>query len=424
MKKVLAIVLCIAMMLALGVTAFAAEPTNLKFMMWGGFPAEGMDFQSLLYDTDPAFADKVTVETIIGGANGGEMLSKLRLEIAAGNAPDIVQMNASMVPEFAAEGLLADLTDAMAPYKDDIMEGAWNLSMYEGKNVGVPFQVNSKIMLYNKEMFDAAGIDVNAINNEDDFIEAGKKLQAVYPDSFITTLGTALQGYNLGTIISGNGGRFFDENGDYIVDTDEGVRAAFEMMKKVVDSGVVARINEWTPDWEQAFNDGTLAACLTGAWMTHFLNTYLDETHEGKWALAQFPVLAGSDGGSEDGGAVYVVMNDSKNKDLAIETLVNSMLSKEGQMVYFRALADTPYLKSLSDNEELNAPDPYWGEYMPEMLKSIERIKVFDFSPYYSTEIGIVIEYLDKCLNGELTVDEALAGAQDDLVSQIGNAFD
>lgn len=424
MKKFLAVVLCLAMVLSLGISAFADDPVPLKFMFWGGFPVEGMTFQSLLNETDPSYSDKVNVETIVGGADDAEMLAKLRLEIAAGNAPDIVQMNASSVPEFASEGLLADLSDAFAPYKDNIPEAVWNLTLYDGKNVGVPFQINSRIWLYNKEMFDAAGINADEIRTTDEFIEAGKKLQSVYPDSYIATLGSSLQWYNLEDILSGNGARFFDEDGNYCVDTDPGVRAAFEDLKKIVDSGVVARINEWTPDWEQGFNNRVIASTLIGSWMTHFLNTYLDDSHLGKWGFAQYPAFAGAENGSEGGGAVYCVLETSKNKDVAIDTLVSSMLSEEGQMVYYRGLSDVPYLTSLADDEELNKPDPFWGDYMPGMLESIARLDTFDYSVYYNAEMSIVLQYLGECLNGEKTIDEALAAAQADLVSQIGNAFD
>ena len=422
MKRILAVVLCLVMVFSLGISAFAEEPVQLRFMMWGGYP-NGADFQSILLEAAPELEGKVEVETDIAGAQGGEMLSKLRLEIAAGNCPDIVQLNASMVPEFAAEGLLADLSEIFEAHKDNIMEGAWNVSLYDGKNVGVPFQLNSRIWMYRKDLFDAAGIDANAIKTTEDFIEAGKKLHEMFPDTYITNLGTACQGYNLGLIFSGNGASFTDEDGNYIVNTNEGVRAAFEAYGKIVESGVVNRINEWTPDWEQGFNNGTIASCLTGSWMTHFLNNYIDESHQGKWAIAQFPALGGAETGSEDGGAVYVVMNDSKNKEAAIEVIEKLMLTDNGQMTMFREMNDIPWFKSLADNEELNAPDIYWGDYMPEMLKSVEKISVFNFSPAYSAEIGIVLEYFDKYVNGELTLDEALDGAQNDLDSQIGNPY-
>lgn len=424
MKRILAVVLCLVMVLSIGISAFADEPVQLRFMMWGGYTKEGQDFQSILMEAAPELEGKVFVETDVAGSHGGEMLSKLRLEIAAGNCPDIVQMNASMVPEFASEGLLADLSEMFAPYKDNIMEGAWNVSLYDGKNVGVPFQLNSRIWMYRKDLFDAAGIDANAVRTTEDFIEAGKKLHEMFPDTYITNVGTACQGYNLGLLFSGNGSKFTDEDGNYIVNTNEGVRAAFEAYGKIVESGVVNRINEWTPDWEQGFNNGSIASCLTGSWMTHFLNTYLDDSHLGKWAIAQFPALGGAETGSEDGGAVYVIMNDSKNKEAAMEVLEKLMLTENGQMTMFREMNDIPWFNSLSSNEELNTPDPYWGDYMPEMLKSVANISVFDFSPAYSSEIGIVLEYFDKYLNGELTLDAALDGAQNDLDSQIGNPFE
>lgn len=423
MKKILALFLCIILIFSMCIPAFAEEPVQLRFMMWGGFSKEGQDFQSILMAAAPELEGKVEVETDIAGAHGGEMLSKLRLEIAAGNCPDIVQMNVSMVPEFAAEGLLVDLSELFEDHEDEILEGAWKASLYDGKNVAVPWQLNTRIWMYRKDLFDAAGIDANAVKTTEDFIEAGKKLHEMFPETYITNLGTACQGYNLGLIFSGNGAAFTDEDGNYIVNTNEGVRAAFEAYGKIVESGVVNRINEWTPDWEQGFNNGTIASCLTGSWMTHFLNTYIDDSHQGKWAIAQFPAIGGAETGSEDGGAVYVVLKDSKNKEAAIEVLEKLLFTENGQMTMFRELNVVPWFKSLSNNEELNTPDIYWGDYMPELMKSVEKLSVFDFSPAYTAEINIVLEYFNKYVNGELTLDEALDGAQDDLVSQIGNPY-
>lgn len=81
-------------------------------------------------------------------------------------------------------------------------------------------------------MFDEAGIDPDKIKTTDDFIEAGKKLQAKFPNSYIWNIGSTIDHYNLGMVLSGNGARLINENNEYIVSQDPGVRKAFEDFKK------------------------------------------------------------------------------------------------------------------------------------------------------------------------------------------------
>lgn len=402
------------------------EKTTLTFMMWGGMPEADLSLQSMLEEARPDLAEKYEIKTVIGGKQDTEMLEKLRLAVIADNedVPDFFQVNYSSVPELAEAGIIADLSEAMAPYKDAMNEGIWNLSVYKGKNIGLPFQANAKVWLYRQDMFAEAGIDVTAIKDEDDLIEAGKLLQAKYPDSYIWNIGPQNAHYNLGMITSGNGARFVDDEGNYIVSTDPGTRRAFEMFKKLADSGVTAPINDWTPDWEKAFSDGTLASCLTGLWMTHFLTDYA-AGQEGKWAVTQFPALGGAEGGSEAGGALYCVTDKSEHKAEVIEVLTGLMLSPEGEKVFFNHLGGIPMLKEVLEDPAIkDLDDPFYGKYMPEAIEATNRIKVFPFTPASTIEFNIANQYLDKYIAGELSLDEALQGAERDMKNQIGNPFE
>ena len=50
-------------------------------------------------------------------------------------------------------------------------------------------------------------------------------------------------------------------------------------------------------------------------------------------------------------------------------------------------------------------------------------LKVYPYTPASSQEITIVKQYLDEYLSGNMTVDEALKAAEDDLKNQIGNPY-
>jgi len=51
-------------------------------------------------------------------------------------------------------------------------------------------------------------------------------------------------------------------------------------------------------------------------------------------------------------------------------------------------------------------------------------LMVFDYSPKAAAEIDIVMEYFIKAIYGEMSIDDALNAAQDDLILMLGNAFD
>ena len=55
--------------------------------------------------------------------------------------------------------------------------------------------------------------------------------------------------------LSGNGARFTDDNGNYIISQDEGTKKVLEDYKKIVESGVSMDVSDFTTDWEAALAD-------------------------------------------------------------------------------------------------------------------------------------------------------------------------
>jgi multiple sugar transport system substrate-binding protein len=408
-----------------GATESTSEKGKVKisWMVWGNTETPEKAAEAF-FQAYPEEKDSFEIEPLLGGPGDPDVAKKLRLAAASNETmPDIVMLNRTQLTEFAEAGILENLDDVMAPVEDNLVGAARALGFYKDHWVAFPNSVNIKTWFYRKDMFDDAGIDPASIKNVDDLIAAGKKLQEKFPDSYIWNLGKKIVDYDLGMIISGNGATFTDENGEYIVASDPGTRKAFEMYKTLNDSGVVADITDFSPDWEKALADGTIASSLIANWFKIFLPTYAPDL-AGKWAVAEWPVLADADGGSEAGGSVLVIPKNAKNKEAAKEFLFKLFLTKEGALALNKVHARTPILKDALSDPQVMASHPYFGETLAQVeAKALDKVKVFNFTPAADIERTMSAQALTKYVNGDGSLDDILKQLESDLKNQVGNPF-
>jgi multiple sugar transport system substrate-binding protein len=93
---------------------------------------------------------------------------------------DIVAVEASQFGEYKAA--LTDLSPFVKQSGldgSDFQESAWAGTMYDGKQLGIPFQPHSEILAYRKDLFDAAGLQPP--KTTDELLAAAKKLHNSKP---------------------------------------------------------------------------------------------------------------------------------------------------------------------------------------------------------------------------------------------------
>lgn len=409
--------------------AAPAEKIKLVGMCWGNpgtLEATTAEFMA----ANPEIAEKYEISWVVGGQNGQEVASKVRLALSANeNVCDFVIMNYPMVPEFARAGALVDVSAALAKYDGELTNASLALSSYEGQTVGIPLKSNAKVWFYRQDIFAECGVDVAAIKNVDDFIAAGKKIQEKYPNSYMWNLGATPQAYQYYLTLSGNGARFYDADGNYNIASDPGTIKMLEDYKKMVDAGIISNVCDWTTDWERALADGTLVSQPCAGWLGEgqFLPTYSGEANKGNWAVTAWPEIGGATGGSDDGGSVIVVPTFSSNPEAAAEYVAAYTLSESGSKIVARANVAPPNNKKAMEDKSVFA-DQAAGYFGPTLMDAqyaaMDSLRVFSVSPNHSAELGIVVEYFTKAVYGEMTIADALAAAEADMQTVIGNAFD
>jgi ABC-type glycerol-3-phosphate transport system substrate-binding protein len=423
-------------------SAFAAPAvqgtTNLKMMVWGRPDTANWNYAAF-QRAAPDAAKAITVEPIIGGPGDAEVAEQFRLLLSAGgqDMPDIIRFNRTQVPEFAAAGALADLTEMIEPFRADMIDSAVALSSFEDRVHAIPAQLKSKVWYYRKDLFAEAGLDPATVTDIDAFVEAGKAFHAALPDSYIYNLRAQAPGYQQQDIMTSYAPvSFYDrEAGQFQITTHPGFRALYETLAKLNDPELAAPVDDFSPDWSPAFADGTIASSLINEWMTGFLPLYAPD-QAGMWGVHAWPAVGESNQGSDAGGAVWVIPEQAPNKEAAFEFLSTANLTKDGALALLEIGGLTPYVKSAREvvpdmaKPEASAENPIpWGpeffgeDYFPVVFAAEERMAWIDFDPSAPKELSLLSDWSERFVAGETDVDGTLEGLQADLEGQIGDPW-
>ena len=108
-----------------------------------------------------------------------EIANQFTLSLSANEAPDIISLDCTKVPYFAANGAFTDISDRFEAldYKDQFSEGMIKSGQVDGKTYAVPFSPDVSVLLYNKEHYRDAGLDPeNPPKTWEELIEYSQKL--------------------------------------------------------------------------------------------------------------------------------------------------------------------------------------------------------------------------------------------------------
>src|SRR5699024_3910173 len=107
------------------------------------------------------------------------MENKISVALETGEAPDIITELESRIENYASKGFLTELDDYYENDLDidDFISSSLVINTYEEKLYGLPFRHDGAGVLYNKNMFEEAGLDPeNFPETRDEYIKAAEKL--------------------------------------------------------------------------------------------------------------------------------------------------------------------------------------------------------------------------------------------------------
>ena len=287
----------------------------------------------------------------------GEAQNKFKTAAEAGSgAPDILRAEVAWVPEFASLGYLYALDGTAAlEDSDDYFETPLSSNVFDGKTYGVPQVTDSLALLYNKKLFEQAGIDSPPTTWD----EVATAAEALKSKAKVDGIFLNPAGYFMLPFMYGEGGDLVDTDAQQIVvDSEEnanGLQAAVDLVeqgaapKPPAADGYAAMMT--------AFNEGKVGMIINGPWEVN--NIRNAETFGGVENLGIAAVPAGSEtAGAPVGGHNYVVYSgmDEKKADAAI-AFINFMNSAESQAFLADELGLLPTRKSAYDIDSVKNND-------------------------------------------------------------------
>jgi multiple sugar transport system substrate-binding protein len=254
---------------ATGTTAEPAGPVTLTF--WHGYTdAEAESLTALLDEWNAANPD-IQIEPLF--VNNDKALQKLTVALQGGEPPDITYQYGSSLPQLAAAPGLVDLTSwTQQPDVgwEDFVAGAREAATFEGRVLGVPALIDNLAVVYNKTLFDEAGIAYPTADwTWDDFRAAAAALTdpAKQQFGFSYPMDASEDSvWHYDPLLWQNGGSILtDDNTQAAFNSPEGVEALEVLTAMAVDDQSVFLDLQNSP-YTGLFNSGKIGMLVTGPW--------------------------------------------------------------------------------------------------------------------------------------------------------------
>lgn len=359
-----------------------------------------------------------------------DMHNKLQLGLNSGKGlPDIVDIELSRYAGFmVGKPALVDLTEAAAPYAQDIVKSQLDEYSKDGHLYGLTTHVGTTLAFYNNELLKAAGIDYTTIKTWDDFKAAGVAYRKKTGKAFGTADSTAM--WQEGLLMGQFGGEFV-KDGKVQVDSPEFVKS-LSLLKDLQDAGAISTIPGGQPDTEEAYGEiakGSYAAFIMPAW---FMSRFVDYMPDlaGKIVIAPAPVDPGAKWATVGGGGTgTAVPSAGANTQLAADFISYAKLSKDGNIGIWETLGFDPVNKSLwTDKAVTHNPENKFNKYFQNNLfdvlnplgETIGNLSSFSDPAFPSVNNTMITETLNAIFEKGADIEDTLEQAQSDLENELG----
>ena len=263
MKKLVALLLTATMLMTFASIAFAEDVT----LTYACFSGAGQQEETLKQMIEVFESKNPGIKIDVQLTGYGDYFTVLATKIAGGNAPDVFELNMENFVSYMLRGQCLPLND-LGIATENYSEGTIAAVSNDGNLYAVPDSFSTCLLIYNKDLFDQAGI---AYPTNDwtwaDAQAAAEKIRA---------LGDDIWGYSQPITynefyksIAGNGGSLTNADGTaFTVNSPENVAVLDAMIARVRgENHVMPTAEEMAGrgDWDM-FVAGNLGMIITGIW--------------------------------------------------------------------------------------------------------------------------------------------------------------
>ena len=402
---------------ACGGGSSSGGPTEINFMMWGA-PEELAVWQAVVEDFHTAHPN-ITVKVDV--SDWDSYWTKLNTLIAGNTPPDVFAMDAPLYLDWQSRGALLNLQ----PYIDadpDFLDGFYpqTLTAYKVGDdyYGLPRDFQTIVLFYNKDMFDAAGLDYPTAEwTYDDLLAAAKTLTKDNDnDGKIDQYGISTDTWDMelfwSEAIWAYGGEIISDDHSKTLIGEGGAREAWAFIDSLYKEGVTPTPTTAGEFGFDLFQSGMAAMTTIGHWaVPGYVQAGIN--------FDAAPMPKGPAGQATSvNSAGFVISKDSKNADAAFE-FIKFALSEAGQKRLAELGFAIPVLKSVAESDSyLQQPGQLNQQVFLDALEFAHMKPVFKG---YEEWAGVVGDGLIPVFDGDAelnaTLDEVIASADEVLAA-------
>jgi multiple sugar transport system substrate-binding protein len=211
----LSLVFVLAMTLSAASQALAEDAITLRFWAHWGSEQRRPTIEKICATFNEKYKDQgIQVEYVY--VPYGDIETKMIASVTGGNPASVVITAMEDAAVKAMRNQAANITEYLSPdIQSKFYEKYWDMVVWNGGVYGIPFNTDTRLVYYNKAMFEKAGVKVEDIKTWEDFQNVSVKLDEAMKDdpnymlAFYPTLGN----FGFDTIAMDNGSNgIFDDN--------------------------------------------------------------------------------------------------------------------------------------------------------------------------------------------------------------------
>lgn len=386
----------------------AASKTTINFFTFTAVPDHMKDLQAMV----AAFEKKnPTIHINIQSAAYADYFTKLKTRVAGNQTPDTFELNYENFVTYAAAGTLLDLNKANKKdhsFKKSVYYGkAFDVFNLGGKQFGVPSSFSTVVLYYNKDLFKQAGVALPTSKWDwSDEAAAAAKLKANLPAGTYADF-QPTQFWEFYKVLGQAGGQFLSaDKKTALFNKQPGINALNWLVSKTQNGWTPTKAQMGTQADDAMFKAGKIAMYHSGIWL---FSAFKDAPFS--WDIAVEP------GGVTPGNHFFAnaVVASAKTKYPYAAWKWAQFMTSDPAAVKIRLAAGWE-IPAISNKAALAS---YLDQNPPANRQAVfEALKNPVTPPVIRQQNEMqdtVNAWLEKALNGSVSVTEALNSAASDV---------
>jgi multiple sugar transport system substrate-binding protein len=252
---------------------YTGPPATITYSIWGD-PQE-IASQTAIADAFTAANPNITVNVDV--SDWDAYWDKLQTGLAGGAAPDVFAMDGPLFPDYQSRDVLLDLKPLVERDGYDLTQladqGVADFTTEDGGQFGLPRDLNTIVLYYNKDMFDAAGIpypdetwdwaklrEAAAQLTKDDNGDGTPDQWGFYTET------TDMENFWLSTVWQNGGDVLAPDGKSTVLNTDEAA-GGIQFLQDLIWKDKVMPDPAITAETGDAFEQGQAAMEANGSWL-------------------------------------------------------------------------------------------------------------------------------------------------------------